>query len=154
MSIRECMKVNSEIFSSFLKAELRVGKRVVEESAELYKNGFPVRVVQHYKIVNDIAEVHLDADDFWLCLEGEATFICGGRLVEPITQVFSTPTELTFIASTISGGETITLKKGDWFLIPAGQPHQPVTNGLAYLAIIKLPAQEGRVQLDYLARFG
>lgn len=148
MSVRRCVKINSEIFSSFLKAELKVGGRVVEESVALCETGFPVRVVQHYQIADSMAEVHLDVDDLWLCLEGEAIFICGGRLVEPIKQHI--PGELTFVAPSIEGGETIVLKEGDWALFPAGQPHQPTTKGLAHLAIIKRPAQEGRVQLDYL----
>ncbi|MBI4160649.1 MAG: hypothetical protein HY506_01965 [Candidatus Yanofskybacteria bacterium] len=148
MSVRRCIKINSETFSSFLKAELKAGGRAVEESVLLYSNGFPVRVVQHYQISGAIAEVHLDADDLWLCLEGEATFVCGGRLAEPIRQFAQG--ELTFVAPSIIGGETVVLKKGDWALFPAGQPHQPVTRGLAHLAIIKRPAQEGRVQLDYL----
>lgn len=143
MPVRRCVKVNSEIFSSFLESELKVGRRAVEESVALYKNGFPVRVVQHYQIVDVIAEVHLDQDDLWLCLDGEATFICGGRLAEPIKQ--HTPGELTFVSPSIVGGEEVVLKKGDWALFPAGQPHQPVTKGLAHLAIIKLPAREGSV---------
>ncbi len=148
MLLRDCKKVGSGLFSFFSDAELRVGGRVVEGSAELYEQGFPVRVVQHYQVADSIAEVHLDMDDLWLCLDGEATFICGGRLEEPIKR--HTPGELTFISPSIVGGETIILKKGDWLLMPAGQPHQPTTKGLAHLAIIKRPAQEGRVQSDYL----
>lgn len=149
--LRRWMKISSGIIETFCLAELKSGGRVVEGSHTLFEAGFPVRVVQHHQVADHIAEVHLDADDLWLCIDGEAAFVCGGRLVEPIRQII--PGELTFVAQSIVGGDIITLKKGDWFLIPAGQPHQPTTQGLAHLAIVKLLAREGRVRLDYLSKF-
>ena len=149
MRARRWIKVFSRTIDLFCMAKLKEGGRVVEDSGALFNAGFPVRIVQHYKIDDShVAEVHLDKDDLWLCLGGEATFICGGRLAEPIKQFV--PNELTFISPSIIGGETIVLKRGDWFLIPAGQPHQPKTKGVAHLAIVKIPAREGCIQLDYL----
>ena len=148
--LRDFTRIPSEIIRFFCSAEPQTGARVVADSEKLFNSGFPVRIVQHCRVAKAIAEVHLDADDLWLCMEGEASFVCGGRLIEPIEQV---PGELTFLAPSIVEGKVVNLKKGDWLLIPAGQPHQPVTSLSASLAIVKLPAREGRVQLDYLLRF-
>lgn len=65
-----------------------------------------------------MAEVHgLDADIIYV-LEGNATFVTGGRAVES-KQV--APNE--FRGSSVEGGETRELKKGDVVIVPKNTPH-------------------------------
>lgn len=65
-----------------------------------------------------LAEVHeLDTDIIYV-LSGTATFVTGGKSVEP-KQV--APNE--FRGSAIDGGETRQLKKGDVVIVPKGTPH-------------------------------
>lgn len=65
-----------------------------------------------------MSEIHaLDADIIYV-LEGTATFITGGRSVDS-KQV--APNE--FRGSSIEGGETRNLKKGDVVIVPKGTPH-------------------------------
>jgi glc operon protein GlcG len=63
-------------------------------------------------------EVHtLDADVIYV-LDGSATFVTGGALVEPRE---TAPNEVR--GSAIAGGETRTIAKGDVIIVPAGTPH-------------------------------
>lgn len=65
-----------------------------------------------------IAEVHtMDTDIFYL-LEGEATVVLGGRVIDPKT---TAPGEIR--GARIEGGEPHPVKKGDVLVIPAGMPH-------------------------------
>lgn len=65
-----------------------------------------------------MAEIHeLDADIIYV-LEGTATFVTGGRSVDS-KQV--APNE--FRGSSIEGGDTRELKKGDVVIVPKGTPH-------------------------------
>jgi mannose-6-phosphate isomerase-like protein (cupin superfamily) len=65
------------------------------------------------------AEVHaLDTDVFYIT-EGGATFITGGKVVEPKE---SGANEIR--GKSIDGGTTHSLTKGDVIVIPKGVPHQ------------------------------
>lgn len=63
-------------------------------------------------------ELHtLDADIIYV-LDGSATFVTGGSLIEPKE---TAPNEIR--GSAIAGGETRTIAKGDVIIVPAGTPH-------------------------------
>jgi uncharacterized protein GlcG (DUF336 family) len=65
-----------------------------------------------------MSEVHeLDADIIYV-LEGTATFVTGGKSVDP---KMTAPNE--FRGTMIEGGETRMLHKGDVILVPKGTPH-------------------------------
>lgn len=73
-------------------------------------------------------EVHAKETDIFYVVDGEATFVTGG------TMVGGKETQPNQIRGTsIDGGETYHLKKGDAVVVPAGVPHwfkeigQPVT---------------------------
>jgi mannose-6-phosphate isomerase-like protein (cupin superfamily) len=139
---RECIVVRKEEWERMKYAEVKKGHRVVEESEALYQKGFPVRMVQDNEVTNRKAEVHLNEDDLWRCVSGQVTVIIGGKLSDPATK-----DGLTFTSPTIEGGKELTLRFGDWLLVPAGQPHQFIVPEFANLEIIKLPAKEGKVEL-------
>lgn len=145
-TLRPCRKVDAATMQSMMSREYQKGNRVPELSQKLFDRGFPLRIVEHCQLDGCIAELHLHEDDFWVCLEGEAEFILGGRLVYPRYH-----DGLTWIADSIEGGEHYSFRAGDWFHVPAGQAHQPITSGQARLIIVKIPAKEGRVVLDYLS---
>jgi glc operon protein GlcG len=65
-----------------------------------------------------MSEVHeLDTDIIYV-LEGTATFVTGGKSVDPKMVAAN-----EFRGSTIDGGETRQLKKGDVVIVPKGTPH-------------------------------
>jgi glc operon protein GlcG len=65
-----------------------------------------------------LAEVHLDDTDLTYVLDGTATFVTGGEVVEGKS---TAPDEIRGRA--IQGGESRQLAKGDVLVVPAGVPH-------------------------------
>jgi quercetin dioxygenase-like cupin family protein len=63
-------------------------------------------------------EVHVKDADVIYVLDGSATFVTGGALVEPHE---IEPGEIR--GREIQGGETRTIGKGDVIIVPAGTPH-------------------------------
>jgi mannose-6-phosphate isomerase-like protein (cupin superfamily) len=72
----------------------------------------------------DEAEVHDNSDDYHVILEGSATYIIGGKLVEP-REIRAGE----WRSAKIEGGERITVKKGDTLFVPRGTVHQRDTTG-------------------------
>ena len=64
------------------------------------------------------SELHEKDTDVFYILQGSATFVTGGKMVEPKT---TAPGEIR--GSAIEGGEIRTLSKDDVIVIPAGVPH-------------------------------
>jgi mannose-6-phosphate isomerase-like protein (cupin superfamily) len=78
-------------------------------------------------------EVHAKTNHVFIIVEGEATFVTGGTLVNPR----QTAPDQTRAAS-VTGGETHHLSKGDVITIPAKTPHwfkEVTTQTIAYYAI-------------------
>jgi len=63
-------------------------------------------------------EVHVKDTDVIYMLEGTTTFVTGGTMVGGQT---SAPDEIR--GSSVNGGETRTLTKGDVVIVPKGTPH-------------------------------
>ena len=63
-------------------------------------------------------EVHEKETDTFYVIDGEATFITGGKM---IGGKVSRPNQ--WLGASIEGGETHHLKKGDFIEVPAGTPH-------------------------------
>ncbi|MDP3772321.1 MAG: hypothetical protein Q8Q94_03035 [bacterium] len=117
------------------------GKRMLEPIRTLTTAaGMPLNILEDSH-TNNLAEVHRTISDLWLCLEGEATFIHGGALVEPrVKEKNGVRNENELLAASIHGGTETIMHPGDWLWIPAGTPHQHQAIGTARLAIIKIPA--------------
>ncbi len=79
-----------------------------------------------------IAETHGRDADIIYVLEGTATLVTGGTLVD---QTMEAPDESR--GTEISGGETRHIAKGDVLIIPAGVPHwfKEVTNPFLYYVV-------------------
>lgn len=65
-----------------------------------------------------MAEIHEQDADIIYVLEGSATFVTGGTVVEPKP---TAPGEIR--GKEISGGDTRQIAKGDVIIVPAGTPH-------------------------------
>ncbi len=77
-------------------------------------------------------EVHDRDTDIFYILEGSATFVTGGKAIEPRK---TDPGEIR--GREISGGEDRHLVKGDVIIIPAGIPHwfQQVDSTFVYFVV-------------------
>ena len=78
------------------------------------------------------AELHAHFDDIFVVTDGKATLITGGTLVDEKSGKDGEST-----GSSIRGGTSQTIAKGDIVHIPAGTPHQIVIEpGTVYSSII------------------
>ena len=119
------------------------GKRQLEPlKAQAAQMGFPMNILEDHEVDN-AAELHKHEDDLWFCFEGEATFVCGGELMDGKAKVRKDGTiDDNEWKGRIEGGTEYVLKPGDWLWIPAGEPHQHACKGTARLAIIKIPTKK------------
>ncbi|MEK7082701.1 MAG: hypothetical protein AAB972_00895, partial [Patescibacteria group bacterium] len=82
------------------------GKNLLEPLKSMaITHGLPFKILEDHQVSND-AEVHLNENDLWCCLEGEALFVYGGVLVDPQIKVRKdgTKDENELFAKEISGG--------------------------------------------------
>ncbi|MDP3795269.1 MAG: hypothetical protein Q8R13_05100 [bacterium] len=101
----------------------------------------PLNILEDTEVVNKV-ELHKYEGDLWLCLEGEATFRCGGEMVEPSVRIKpdGTPDEGELRAKALRDAKEIVLRPGDWLWVPAGEPHQhSAEQRTARLVIVKVP---------------
>lgn len=90
-----------------------------------------VAVFHDEKRENDLHEVHDGSDDVYYVLDGEATLMLGGSLVQP-DQI--SPGEWRAKSST--GGQKVVIKKGDLIVVPRGTPHQRTVTGKGFSMIL------------------
>ena len=72
----------------------------------------------NHRAVPGQVEVHDKETDIFYVVDGEATFVTGGKM---IGGKLARPNQ--WLGTSIEGGETRQLKKGDFIVIPAGVPH-------------------------------
>ncbi len=79
-----------------------------------------------------MAEVHVKDADLIYVIEGSATFVTGGQVIDGKT---TAPDEIR--GASIRDGETRQLSKGDVIIVPKGTPHQfaQTTNPFLYYVI-------------------
>lgn len=70
------------------------------------------------RIAPGMAEVHTQDTDLIHVLEGSAVFVTGGTVIAPKN---TAPDEIR--GTSIEGGETRVIAKGDVIIVPAGTPH-------------------------------
>jgi len=78
-------------------------------------------------------EVHENTNHVFIIVEGEATFVTGGTMVEPKN---TAPGQIR--AKSVQGGQTYHLSKGDVITIPAKTPHwfkEVPTQTIAYYGV-------------------
>ena len=141
MNKQSCVVVRKKQIADTLKQESSAGKRLLEPLKSFAAgNELPMNILEDKEISND-AEVHMHEADLWHCLEGGVKFVYGGEMVDPWFGKNPDGSENRdeIKAKEIKGGDTVVLCPGDWFFIPAGQPHSHSCKGTARLVIIKIP---------------
>ena len=119
------------------------GKNVLEPLKGIaHAQSLAFNIIELAEHTNKV-EVHKFLNDLWFCLEGEVRFLCGGRMQESHTRVRSDGTldKTEMRAKSLDGAQETIVRLGDWFWIPAGTPHQHITEKTARLMIIKIPQQ-------------
>jgi glc operon protein GlcG len=88
------------------------------KGAILFKDSDKYMVHASRRETPGMPEVHSKDADIIYVLEGEATFITGGTVVEP-----KTVAQDEIRGKEIRGGDTRVISKGDVIIVPAGTPH-------------------------------
>lgn len=112
-----------------------------------FARGAPLTENGRYKIhasrrdAPGVGEIHVADTDILYVLSGSATFVTGGRLVDPTTIA---PNELR--GPRIEGGETRTIAAGDVVVVPNGTPHwfQAVAGPVTYYVVKVTDPELGR----------
>jgi glc operon protein GlcG len=106
------------------RAEPAVAHLGAASVAAAFAKGAPLLEVEGYKVHASrrdgpgMAEVHATETDVMYVLDGTATLVTGGTVVEPRT---AEPGQVR--GPSIAGGEARRLARGDVVVIPAGVPH-------------------------------
>ena len=122
------------------------GKKLLEPLKSMSKAaGFAFNILEDDEKLSD-AEIHNREADFWCCLEGRATFLLGGELVNQQYRknADGSDNKDEVYAATMKEEQQVVLEEGDWLLIPKGEAHQhqgSSKDGFARLLIIKVPQQ-------------
>ncbi len=90
-----------------------------------------VAIFHDEKRENDLHEIHDASDDIYYVLEGEATLMLYGSLVEP--------REISageWRSKSATGGREVKIKKGDLVVVPRGTPHQRTVTGKGFSMIL------------------
>src|SRR5262245_24000980 len=113
---------------SLLAAEQPQNNGVVhfdhDKVSAAFATGSPLLITNNFKVQTGHrtgpgeVEIHERDTDVFYILEGTATFVTGGKAVEPRT---TSAGEIR--AKEITGGEERKLTKGDVIVIPKGVPH-------------------------------
>src|SRR5215468_7393700 len=79
----------------------------------------PYNVNMEHRIMGQAASVHETEAELFYVLDGAGTLVTGGKLKD------EKRTNAENLSGTgIEGGVTKRVSKGDWILVPAGEPHQ------------------------------
>ena len=88
------------------------------QGAVLFDRGTNYMIHTSRRVAPGKAEVHTRDTDLIYVLEGSATFVTGGRVVDA-----KNIADDEIRGASIADGETRTLAKGDVIIVPAGTPH-------------------------------
>ncbi len=109
-----------------------------EKVAAAFKKGMPLIEIANYKVhashreASGMVEIHSKDTDIIYVLDGTATIVTGGTIVDGKT---TAPDEIR--GASIQGGDTRRLVKGDVMIVPNGVPHwfTKVTNPFNYYVV-------------------
>jgi glc operon protein GlcG len=101
----------------YYRAE-NVAKSFAEGAVLFAEPGINYMIHTSRRTAAGMAEVHTQDTDLIHVLEGSATFVTGGTVVAPKSIAAD-----EIRGSSIAGGETRVIAKGDVIIVPAGMPH-------------------------------
>ena len=103
------------------KSERKDGQAIVTQPILQFA---PYTATLEYRAIAGAAAVHPKDAEMIYVIDGSATFVSGGNLT----------------GATIQGGDTRTVSKGDFLVVPEGTPHWfSAVDGAVVLMTIKMP---------------
>jgi len=93
------------------------------------------RVNMEHRVVDQAASVHEKEAELFYVIDGAGTLVTGGKLVDE-----KRTNDANLSGTSISGGVTKQVRKGDFILVPEGVPHHfPKVEGNLTLMSLHLP---------------
>ena len=114
-----------------------------EKVAAAFAKGMPLIETPGYKVHAGrrerpgLVELHTQETDVIYVVDGTATFVTGGTMVDG---KLVSPGQLR--GTSITGGDTHHLKKGDVIVVPNGTPHQFTETSNPFLYLIVKPISQ------------
>ena len=88
-----------------------------------------------HRVMSQAAAVHEKEAELFYVIDGAGTIVTGGKLVGERRQ-----NEANLQGTSIEGGVTRRISKGDWVMVPEGVPHQiPAVEGALSVMTLHLP---------------
>jgi mannose-6-phosphate isomerase-like protein (cupin superfamily) len=95
----------------------------------------PYRINMEHRVMDQAASVHEKEAELFYVLDGAGTLVTGGKLVDE-----KRTNDANLSGTSIAGGVTKQIKKGDFVLVPEGVPHHfPKVEGNLTLMSLHLP---------------
>ena len=88
-----------------------------------------------HRVMGQGAAVHEKEAELFYVIDGSGTIVTGGKLVEE-----KRTNEANLSGTSIQGGVSKRISKGDWIMVPEGVPHQiPAVEGALTVMSLHLP---------------
>src|SRR6266516_7256670 len=95
----------------------------------------PYSVNMEHRVMGQAAAVHEKEAELFYVIDGAGTIVTGGKLVEE-----KRTNDANLTGSSIQGGVSKRIGKGDWIMVPEGVPHQiPTVEGALTVMSLHLP---------------
>ena len=95
----------------------------------------PYNVNMEHRVIGQAASVHEQDAELFYVIDGAGTLVTGGKLVDE-----KRTNEANLTGTSIQGGVSRKVSKGDWIIVPEGVPHQfPAVEGNLTLMSVHLP---------------
>ena len=95
----------------------------------------PYNVNMEHRVMGQAAAVHEKEAELFYVIDGSGTIVTGGKLAEE-----KRVNEANLSGTSIQGGVSKKISKGDWVLVPEGVPHQiPNVDGAVTVMSLHLP---------------
>lgn len=121
-----------------LEAAAAKGDGSASETLEKYPHHY---IMLAFRRSSGGGELHQHFADIFYILDGRATVITGGKLVEEKT---TAPGEIR--GKSVDGGTRQELRAGDVVHIPAGMPHQMLLSGGETITYFVIKAEESKAE--------
>jgi len=91
----------------------------------------PYSVSMEHRVKGQGAAVHEKDAELFYVIDGSGTLVTGGKLVDE-----KRTNESNLSGTSIQGGASRKVSKGDWIIVPEGVPHQfPTVEGLTLMSL-------------------
>ena len=92
-------------------------------------------VNMEHRVMGQAAAVHEKEAELFYVIDGAGTIVTGGKLVEE-----KRTNDANLSGTSIQGGVSKRISKGDWIMVPEGVPHQiPTVEGALTVMSLHLP---------------